>query len=488
MNNQNHPSNKHKKKDINLGKLAGGLAVGLQTGISVASIILLALSGYLPNIFVGAFAIILLIFVFFPFIMIKNERTAIRVSGICISLIISILLIFALNYFIRISATVSNITDRTKQSSVIVVAVRADDPAATLQDAGSYNFGVQIFGSQPEIKATVSQIEQSISRLITTSEYNTPVEEAQALLDGEIDAAIYNSAYSEIFAEAIEGYSSKVKIIYEYEYVSSVETESADVSNAFNIYISGIDTEGDIATTSRSDVNIIMTVNPDTHTIMLSTTPRDYYVYIPGISGNRRDKLTHAGIYGINTSMRTLENLYDIKINEYIRVNFTSLITIIDAIGGVDVYSDYAFSSQGHSFTEGINHLDGEAALAFSRERHAFIDGDVQRGKNQEAVLEAVLKKIQSKEILTNAPALLTAVGESMQTSITREQITRLVSTQLSEALDWKIVKQTASGTGDTQDTFSGGFAYVMWPDETSVASVSRNIKSVLKGYSYSVE
>jgi LCP family protein required for cell wall assembly len=226
-----------------------------------------------------------------------------------------------------------------------------------------------------------------------------------------------------------------------------------------------------------------MTVNPKMHKILLTTTPRDYYVYIPEVSGDMRDKLTHAGIYGVEASMRTLGNLYDIEVGDYIRINFDSVIRLVDALGGVDVNSDYAFTTRGggYSFNEGLNHLNGEQALAFSRERYAFKDGDNQRGRNQMAVLTAMLNKLQSPALLKNPGEVLDVVGESMQTSFTRDEITGLISWQLSEGQSWEITRQAVSGHGDSQQTYSmkGTNLYVMWPDEESVAEASEKIKEI---------
>ena len=226
-----------------------------------------------------------------------------------------------------------------------------------------------------------------------------------------------------------------------------------------------------------------MTVNPLTHKILLTTTPRDYYVYIPNISGDMRDKLTHAGIYGVKTSMRTLENLYGIEISDYIRINFDSLIQLVDALGGVDVYSEYAFDSGDYHFVAGTNHLDGEAALAFSRTRYAFAEGDRQRGKNQMQVLTAIINKLQSPALLSNPSEVLDVAGRSMQTSFKTRQITDMISWQLDNGESWDIERQAVSGEGDSQQTFSmrGTDLYVMWPDEDDVNAAAERIREVME-------
>ena len=314
-------------------------------------------------------------------------------------------------------------------------------------------------------------------------EYANVQELAQGLLDGEIGAAIYNEAFNGIIEDTIPEYIDQIKILYQYGIETEiVQEEQATVTEPFNIYISGIDVSGPITTNSRSDVNIIMTVNPNTYEILLTTTPRDYYVTIPEISGDQRDKLTHAGIYGVDRSMATLENLYGIDITYYARVNFTSLIEIVDALGGVDVESEYAFEAGGYSFQQGTNHLNGEQALAFSRERYSFSGGDNQRGKNQEAVLTGILQKAMSPAILANASELITSVSDSVETNMTRTEMAQFINKQLAEGGSWTIESLAATGTGDNQACYSSGsqLLYVMWPDETAVSKISARMQQVL--------
>lgn len=308
---------------------------------------------------------------------------------------------------------------------------------------------------------------------------------AKALLDGEIEAAIYNEAFNAMVADSIQDYESKIRILYQYGIDTELEeAEKKSVREPFSVYISGIDVYGPITTNSRSDVNIIMTVNPETKQILLATTPRDYYVEIPGISGGQKDKLTHAGIYGVDKSMDTLEALYGIEINYYARVNFSSLIKIIDVLGGVDVNSEYAFSAGGYSYKQGVNHLNGQQALAFSRERHSFASGDNQRGKNQEAVITAILQKAMSPAILTNANSLIASVSDSLETNMTKDEISDLIRMQLDDGSAWNIVSVNAVGTGDSQACFSSGrqLLYVMQPNMVSVSEISTKMNQVING------
>ena len=258
----------------------------------------------------------------------------------------------------------------------------------------------------------------------------------------------------------------------------------------FVVYLSGVDTRGDLTDKARSDVNIIAAVNPVTKQVVLINTPRDYYVDLAGT--NSKDKLTHAGLYGVQTSMDTLGNLYGVDVQHYIRINFAGFINVIDALGGVDVYSDQAFTSVGSpgyydptTFVEGWNHLDGKAALAFARERHAFKTGDVQRGINQMKVIDAMLNKIKSPALLMGFTKILDAVSDSFVTSLSQNQISALVRMQLSDFAEWNIERYTVTGSsGSSTKCYSakGQKLYVMKPDEASVAKAKEMIAAVMGG------
>ena len=238
---------------------------------------------------------------------------------------------------------------------------------------------------------------------------------------------------------------------------------------------------------------LFRSVNPNTHQVLLVTTPRDYYVQIPGISGDMRDKLTHAGIYGVDASMSTLGQLYNTSIEFYARVNFTSLVEMVDALGGIDVISEQAFTTSDDSglvmdVIHGENHFNGEQALAFARERQNVDGGDFQRGRNQQAVITAMIKKAISPAILTGANGLLNSVSGNVDTNMSTEQIQTLVKNQLSEGGAWNIKSMSAEGMGDTQECFSmvGTPLYVTQPDQNSVAAIQTAIAAVKAGETFS--
>lgn len=471
---------KEQKKTLHM---AGKLITLIQLILAVGLIAVIWNSGLVPTKYLVAIIVVLLILfgVTFGLQYVKNK---VYIVGIVLSIILSILQAIGIVYMLKADKLMADVGGANYKTDNMIVVVKKDNPASNLMDASMYRFGTQTAVDQENTQTMLDNINKALGREVKVEQYGTVQELANALLEGRVDAAVYNQALDGLITDSIEDYSDKVRVLYHYGIETELEQETADVGEPFNVYISGIDVDGPIATNSRSDVNIIMTVNPNTKKILLTTTPRDYYVQIPDISGEQRDKLTHAGIYGVDASMRTLEQLYGIDISYYARVNFSSLVKIVDTLGGVDVDSDFEFTAGGYQFKKGMNHLDGKQALAFSRERYSFEDGDNQRGKDQEKVLTAILNKAMSPAILSNASALIADVSDSVQTNMTQEEMAKFIKMQLNDGASWTIESQAASGTGDTQACYSSGDQplYVMWPDEAVVQSISAKMNEILNG------
>jgi len=254
------------------------------------------------------------------------------------------------------------------------------------------------------------------------------------LKSGKSKAMVLSGSYASLLESVDSNYASHLKTIYTYKIKTKNNNSAKQVdSKVFNIYISGIDTYGSISTVSRSDVNIIMTVNMNTHKILLTTTPRDAYVKIPGGGADQYDKLTHAGIYGVETSEQTLENLYGIKIDYYARINFTSFLKLIDQLGGVTVHNDQAFTSLHgkFDFPVGDIQMNSEQALGFVRERYSLNGGDNDRGKNQEKVISAIVNKLASLNSVSNFTSIVNNLQDSVQTNMSLDTINALANTQL---------------------------------------------------------
>lgn len=291
--------------------------------------------------------------------------------------------------------------------------------------------------------------------------------------------ATARSAYLEVLRENNPEFYESVVVLGTFRVKGdSAGIGTLDVSKPFVVYISGIDTYGDIGTSSRSDVNMLAVVNPAKRTMLLVNTPRDYYVQLHGTAGTP-DKLTHAGIYGIHTSRQTLEDLYEVEIPHYMRVNFTSLVKLIDTIGPIEVQSDYAFKD----FQAGPNTLDSKRALEFARERYSFADGDRQRGKNQQLVIEAIVAKLGEPGNITRYPTILGTLRGSLQTDISQESLKELVRLQLGDMKRWQVESISVDGTGAMLPTHSMGSQplYVMVPDQNTVQAARSAILDSMK-------
>ena len=435
----------------------------LQAGAAALFIYLVNGTGMIPWKYVmTAFAVLAgMVLLVVLLVGIRKRRT--RLAAVFISAVMIIVQLIGSSYLYR-TMNMLRSAENSYKTDLLDIAVRSDDSALEIADTADYRFGI------------VDDL--------TEEEKNTLLEVIRRKTGKEVDSAVYREAYAPVLEEVMDSYSSGVRIVDTYEIRTELEYESVEPGEPFHLLISGIDVKGDISQASRSDVNIIVTINPKTKKILMTTTPRDYYVEIPGISNGQRDKLTHAGIYGEDASIRTLEQIYGIDITYYVRVNFTTLIDIVDAIDGVDVWSDYEFdcyTDHKVHIDKGMNHLNGRQALAFCRERFSFPDGDNQRGKDQEAVLKAIIEKVMSPALIVNASALIDSMRGSFQTDMPETKIAELISQQLSEGTDWIILRQaTESGPSGMENTYSGGKLSVTWPDEYSIKKNSARMKIIL--------
>lgn len=341
---------------------------------------------------------------------------------------------------------------------------------------------------QDNITALLNDISKMESTQLTTSPTTSYLTAYQAMLNGESQAMIFNGVFTNILENEDPDFSSKVRKIYSFKVTQTVDTATKQVSgDSFNIYISGIDTYGPISSVSRSDVNIIMTINRATHKILLTTTPRDSYVAIADGGQNQYDKLTHAGIYGVNASVHTLENLYGIDISNYIRLNFTSFLQLIDLVGGIDVENTQEFTSLhgNYHFPVGRIHMDAEQTLGFVRERYSLEGGDNDRGQNQEKVIAALIKKLSSPENLHNYRAILNGLEGSIQTDLSIKTIIELVNTQLESGTQFTVESQALAGSGRTDlpsYAMPDSQLYMLEINQESLEQTKAAIQSVLDG------
>lgn len=330
---------------------------------------------------------------------------------------------------------------------------------------------------------------------ITTEEFDSSYRMTQALKGQAIDGMILDQGYLDTLLEmpGMENLDEEIVPVVQYYYDAPKTNTAETVDTAmepFTVYISGIDTrENKLLRNSRSDVNLLATVNPESHEILLVSIPRDYYVETVcepdmGCMNGAMDKLTHTGLHGPETTEMTLEKLFNVNINYNVRVNFSSLVNVVDELGGVQVYNPEAFTSvSGPTFQQGDITLNGQQALAFVRERYAFTDGDRARGRNQMRVLTAIINKMMSPKILTNFSGIMNSLSSSFETNMSEKDIKALVQAQLSDPAKWTIYSYSVTGSGGTDYAAElGDNAYVMYPDQATVDNAKADIKAVLSG------
>ena len=462
--------------------------------LACAFVALLCKLNVLPTKYLcGGIALLVFVSIFIvPVMMSKNGiRSRRNVAAVA-----AVLLIGAFGvgtyYLVGTIDFLGNITQQKEATEDYYVIVRKEEAPATAETTEISDNAAQTENQSTEDISTLAgqTILTYVSHDLVYSEAKSKLQEQVSveyayvdapkdaickLLAGEYNGAFVSAAsYSgmksstdaEIEALHIE---EKTKILYTISIPIETEdrTSSVDVTKeAFNIYISGSDMEGSIDIPNRTDVNMIATVNPVTHEVLLTSIPRDYYVELP--TKGAKDKLTHSSLYGIQESIGAIENQLGIDINYYLRVNYSTIVKLVDAIGGIEIESDRDFYTSGmkgmpelngHHFVQGINQVDGKLALAFCRERHAFSEGDFKRNENQQQVLEAIIKKCSSSTtILTKYTALLDAVKDNLATNMTAEEMASIVKMQIDGMPSWTISKQSIKGTNNYEYCYALGF------------------------------
>ena len=433
------------------------------------------------NIVVTVLIVALVILCFF---LIRSKKAKnLTLILLLLGILINGTSLFAVSQFIGFTSRLNATSNYSNYS--MSIAVLADSPIENISQVTS------VMGPTGTDKDNIQQLMNDLkatqNKELTVEKSSSYLAAYKSLLAGDTKAIILNSVFENIIESEYPDYASKIKKIYTKELTKTVETPKDVKGDSFNVYISGIDTYGPISSVSRSDVNIIMTVNRETKKILLTTTPRDSYVSIADGGNNQKDKLTHAGIYGVDASIHTLENLYGIDLNYYARLNFTSFLKLIDLLGGVDVYNDQEFTAHtnGKFYPVGNVHLDSEQALGFVRERYSLADGDRDRGRNQQKVIVAILQKLTSTEALKNYDSIIKGLQDSLQTNMPLETMMNLVNAQLESGGTYKINSQDLKGTG-RMDLPSYAMPesnlYMMEISDSSLESVKAAINDVMEG------
>ena len=419
-----------------------------------------------------------------------------------ICVVITLVLIFGScmgGYYIsKTGSLLTNITNVTKhaKNTVSVVVKQSSDIKNKSQLNGLSVGTLRAIGTQGSSKALTELSKDGI--VMNQSEYDSLSAVLEAFYNGEVDSIIINvSSRSQILdMESYADFDNNTRVVYQTYY----KVENTDKANAvsditskpFNVLISGSDTRGGFDENGRSDVIMVATINPKTSTILLTSVPRDFYVTTAcdaadGCMQGALDKITHTGIHGTNTTKRTVEQLLGIEINYTFKVGFDTVTDLVDALGGVDVYVEpgYAVTTSTFSVHEGTNHLDGEHALAYARERYSYTEGDRQRTKNQQQVLMGIVNEATKPSVITKYASIMDAMANTFSTTMSNDEITSLIKYQINNNPKWKMEQYMVDGTGDTLMCAElGDAASVMVPDQSTVKLAKDKINAVLAGKS----
>ncbi|CAM3442703.1 LCP family protein [Erysipelothrix anatis] len=451
--------------------------------------------GLLPmKFFIPITASLLVLFLFMS-ILVYKTKGKLQVFSKILSLVLSLSLVLGSRYLMKGGNFVNLITGANKDTHVISVVVEKDSPYNSLTELAGKKIGANTQMDSKNIEKSKALFLEKNLNLDSLENYTMYDSLQKDLISNDLDAILLSESHRSLVEEINKDFTSQTRVVgyVTYEVESTVQKANVDVLNeTFSIYLTGIDTYGPVSSVSRSDVNMIMTVNPNTNQILLTGVPRDYHVELGTIGA--MDKLTHAGIYGVGESVATLEKLLDIQIDYYLKVNFSSVEKIVDAMGGVEVYSNQSFKTTTKPFpyiNQGQNTLDGAEALSFVRERYNLSDGDNGRVRNQQELVKGLLNRALSPSILINFDSILASVGDSMQMSMSDKEFKALIRNQLDTGNSWEVLQYQLEGYGGTSNsTYSmpGWDLYVMNPNYDTVNKASGMIDSMEKNERISMQ
>jgi LCP family protein required for cell wall assembly len=471
-----------------LGRIFGMALASVFLVISIVFLVFLMQLNMIPDKYLIAIVVVLVLILMYVFI---SQFTRTHIIGKVLSVILSVILAMGCWYIHTARVTINNISsnDTVKIDSISVI-VLADNAAQSIEDTAAYTFGRNSVLDIDLTDDTIHSLNEKLGTTINVEPFDTWSDVISALYNGTVDAIILNESYRSTIEEEYLNFSSETKVLDSRKFTSTIVLDTSDKEiskEAFIIYLSGNDSNGNLASSGRSDVNILAAINPSTKTILLVTVPRDSYVQIVNsdkVAQPGKDKLTHAGIGGVSSSINTLANLFDLDIDYYLRLNFTGIINLVDALGGITVYSDYTFTTYDttHTFVQGENYMNGEDAMYFARERHAFANGDFQRNKNQVKVIEAIIAKACSTKILTNYAAIMDSLKGVVETNVPEDQIAKLVKMQLNDMSSWNILSYGITGQTGSADCYGRGYLSIVYPDTDMIEEAKREIAQVMAG------
>lgn len=436
-------------------------------------------------------AIFILLLIYF------SKNVVSKIICIVLTLFICVASCMGGYYISKTQNVLSNITNVAKHAKNTVSVIVKE--SSSIKDKSQLN-GVSVGSLRLNEQGSKKVLKELSGEgiVLNQTEYDSMTALLEAFYNGEVDSIIINeSSRSQILdMEAYSNFDSNTRVVYQTSYKvknnDSATSVSDITSKPFNVLISGSDTRGGFDENGRSDVIMVATVNPKTHTILLTSVPRDFYVTTACDAGDgcmqgALDKITHTGIHGTNTTKRTVEQLLGIEINYTFKVGFDTVTELVDVLGGVDVYVEpgYATTTSEFSVHEGVNHLNAQQALAFARERYSYTEGDRQRTKNQQQVLMGIVKEATKPSVITNYAAIMDTMANTFSTTMSNEEITALIKYQLNNNPTWKMEQYMVDGTGDTLMCAElGDAASVMVPDQSTVKTAKDKINAVLAGKS----
>lgn len=474
-------NNKKKKKFFKRLKIINWI-------IGIIFLIIVYLLNVIPMMYFSALAIVVLLFLVLVTYCLGRKAWQKKLIGTTLSFLFLILIgvgIFYGSNTLDFLNKIESANVNTKNYSVVVLK---NSKYEKLKDLKNESLAIGKNNNTQDVK---DYIQKKVS--LDFSEIADEENLINVLYDNKAEAILLEDSEKKILEEEHSDFKDKEKVIYTFSLDIKIDEDlikNVDITNEpFNVFVTGMDTYGKISTVSRSDVNMVVSVNPQTHQILFTSIPRDYYVKLHGIETSYKDKLTHAGIHGIDVSIKTVEDLLDIDINYYAKVNFTSLIKLVDTLGGIDIENDMDFAASYNEngkdvyfkYKKGNIHLNGEAALAYARERYSLTMGDLARNKHQQIILEGIIKKVLSPSVITKYNSILDSLEDNFITNMSSKDITELVKCQIKNNYQWNITKFALTGTDSYQYTYAykNAKAYVMIPDEDSVKEAKSKINEL---------
>ncbi len=478
---------KQTKKNQKKKKIFKG--INLLTGIiCLIFLIVIYFLNVIPPLYLSILSIIILILVLIITLLLKSKNWKKKMLGTFFSLFLISITSLGIFYGIHTLSFLNTMEMANINTKTYYIVVLKNSEFNKLKDLKNTKiaYNSDLDGNNEALEKLKKEIKL---------EAKSSKDLIDDLENKEVSALMVESNELELLEEEHLDFPALIKTIYEFTMKIKIDTELAEevdiTKEPFNVFISGIDTYGKISNVSRSDVNMLVSINPKTHQILFTSIPRDYYVKLHDVDTPYKDKLTHAGIYGIDMSVKTVEDLLATKINYYAKVNFTSLIKIVDKLGGIDIENDKAFiasyNEDGedvyYEYKVGLIHLDGKSALAYARERKSLALGDLARNKHQQIILEGIINKALSPKIITKYNALLNALEGNFVINIDSKNITNLIKEQIENNYSWTINKNALTGSNDYQYTYSNKQvkAYVMQPDLDSLKEAQEKIEEILK-------